>query len=357
MGAPVVQAGAGRTIAVKDCIDVAGMRTWAGLGGPGRLAERDAAVVARLRAAGWGLVGKTRMDEAALGATGDNPHHGRTENPVATGCSPGGSSGGSAAAVACGLVEAALGTDTMGSVRIPAAYCGVVGLKPSRGVMPLGGVVPLSPSMDHVGVLAREASVLAEVLAVFLPRGAGAAPGLVGVPDLPTLSPAVAAGFAAALDGMRARGWVVERCAIPGWDAAGLRRAGLLLIEAEGAVVHAALVAGDDPAMSAGVRGMLRFGRDCGTGRLVRAVQALRAAEAGWLGALQRFDVIATPTVAAGAHGWADGAPADLAALVAPANWPGLPAISIPSGPGGLHLTGRAGEDWRLVDAALEFGA
>ena len=356
MGAAVVQAGSnGLLLAVKDNIDVAGMATRAGLGGAGVVAERDAPVVARLRAAGWGIVGKTRMDEAALGASGDNVHTGRTENPAAAGCTPGGSSGGSAAAVAAGLTDAALGTDTMGSVRIPAAFCGILGLKPGRGVMALEGVVPLSPSMDQVGILARDAATLARVLEVFVAPGGGAPP-CVGVPDLPELAPGVAAGFEAALGRVRGLGWVVERCGIAGWGATAVRRAGLLLIEAEGAVVHSALVDGDDAALSAGVRAMLRFGRDCGTGRLVRAVQVLRAAEAGWLAALGRYDVIATPTVAAGPHRWGEATPADLAALVAPANWPGLPAISLPLGEGGLHLVGRAGEDWRLVRAAVELG-
>ena len=115
----------------------------------------DAEVIRRLRAAGAVILGKLNMQEGALGAVNDNPHHGRTTNPFRDGYTPGGSSGGSGAAVAAGLCAAALGTDTGGSVRIPAAYCGVVGLKPSFGLVSTRGVVPLSLRLDHVGPLTR----------------------------------------------------------------------------------------------------------------------------------------------------------------------------------------------------------
>ena len=126
----------GMPIAVKDNIDVAGMPSAGGLEPyRGRVAARDALCVERLRNAGATIVGKTLMDEAAFGAVGDNPWFGRCHNPHRHGYSCGGSSAGSAAAVAAGLCEAALGTDTLGSVRIPASYCGVVGYLPSRGLV------------------------------------------------------------------------------------------------------------------------------------------------------------------------------------------------------------------------------
>jgi aspartyl-tRNA(Asn)/glutamyl-tRNA(Gln) amidotransferase subunit A len=132
----------GIPIAIKDNIDVAGVPTSNGFGGPHPAASADAEVVRRLRAQGAVILGKLNMQEGALGAVNDNPHHGRTSNPFRDGYTPGGSSGGSAAAVAAGLCAAALGTDTGGSVRIPAAYCGQVGLKPSYGRVSARGVVP-----------------------------------------------------------------------------------------------------------------------------------------------------------------------------------------------------------------------
>src|SRR4051794_6197510 len=147
----------GIPIAIKDNIDLAGVPTGNGFGGaqPWRVPEADAEVVRRLREAGAIVVGKLGMHEGALGATNDNPHTGRVFNPHHVGFTPGGSSGGSGAAVGAGLCCAALGTDTGGSVRIPAAYCGVVGFKGSFGLASTRGVVPLSYRLDHIGPLTR----------------------------------------------------------------------------------------------------------------------------------------------------------------------------------------------------------
>ena len=118
------------------------------------VARDDAFVVRRLRDAGAVILGKLNMHEAALGATGDNPWFGRCENPHRPGYTPGGSSSGSGAAVAAGLAAAALGTDTLGSVRVPASYCGTAGFKPTYGLVSTRGVMPLSWTLDHVGFLA-----------------------------------------------------------------------------------------------------------------------------------------------------------------------------------------------------------
>ena len=320
---------------------MAGLPTRAGLGGPGVVAAADAPAVARLRAAGMTLLGKARMDEAACGATGDNPHHGRTENPRAPGHSPGGSSGGCAAAIAAGLCDGAIGTDTLGSVRIPAAYCGVVGLKPTRGLISTEGVVPLSWTLDHVGLLGANVEVVGELLALFLPRERAAGPLRVGVLD---------DACGAVLGGM---GWTLEPCRIDGWDPVATRRAGLLVLEAEGAVIHAGLLESADPAMSPGVRSMLAYGRDCGSGRLLRALHVLQQAADGLDGALERCAMIALPTVATPAFAWNDGPPAGQADLTALANAGGHPAISVPIGATtGLQLIGRRGADWTLVNAA-----
>jgi aspartyl-tRNA(Asn)/glutamyl-tRNA(Gln) amidotransferase subunit A len=360
VGAPVLQAGrpGALVVAVKDNIDMAGLPTRAGFGGPGVIPAADAPVVARLRAAGYGLLGKAKMNEGAFGGTGDNPHAGRTENPRVPGHSPGGSSSGSAAAIAAGLCEAALGTDTLGSVRIPAAYCGLVGLKPSFGLLPVDGVVPLSWTLDHVGIMGATVAVVAELLAVFAPRPAPATGLRVGVPDsLPGVTAETQAACRAALD---RTGWRVEACTISDWDLGATRRAGLLVIEAEAAVIHAALLESDDPAMSDDLRRMLRYGRDCGSRRLVRALRVLREAVSGLDRALQRYVLIALPTVPAPAFAWGDGPPARQGELAALANAGGHPAVSVPVGAGadgrpiGLQLIGRRGADWMVMDAAAQ---
>jgi aspartyl-tRNA(Asn)/glutamyl-tRNA(Gln) amidotransferase subunit A len=126
--------------------------------------------VARLEAAGYGVVGKTNLHEFAYGVTSENPHFGTVPNPLAPGRSSGGSSGGSAAALAAGLADAALGTDTGGSIRIPAAWCGVVGFKPTFGLVPLDGCFPLAPSFDHAGPMARSVEECVAMLELLAPE-------------------------------------------------------------------------------------------------------------------------------------------------------------------------------------------
>jgi amidase len=150
---------AGRTFAAKDLLDVEGWRT--GGGNPDWLADSvpapaHATAVKRLLDAGATLVGKTHTDELAYSLAGTNVHYGTPRNVMAPGRIPGGSSSGSAAAVAAALVDLALGTDTGGSIRVPASYCGVFGLRPSWGRVPVDGVMALAPSYDTVGILTRE---------------------------------------------------------------------------------------------------------------------------------------------------------------------------------------------------------
>lgn len=146
----------GVPIAVKDLFDVAGYPTAAGSRiRAGFIAAQDATVVARLRAAGAIIIGKTRMSEFAYSPGSNNAHYGPTANPYDPQRDSGGSSSGSGVATATGMAFAALGTDTGGSIRIPAAHCGVVGLKPTHGRVSLAGGFPLSWSLDHAGPLAR----------------------------------------------------------------------------------------------------------------------------------------------------------------------------------------------------------
>jgi aspartyl-tRNA(Asn)/glutamyl-tRNA(Gln) amidotransferase subunit A len=146
----------GRTLGVKDIIDVAGLPTRAGSSFFRRDPARDAPVVAALRAAGALVVGKTNTHEFAWGVTTENPHFGRTANPWDERRIPGGSSGGSGAAVAAGLCDLALGTDTLGSIRIPAALNGISGVRPATGALPIDDIFPLAVGLDSVGPMARE---------------------------------------------------------------------------------------------------------------------------------------------------------------------------------------------------------
>ncbi len=147
---------AGVPLAIKDLFDTAGVRTTAGSRiFAERVPTEDAEVVARLRSAGAVLVGKTNLHEWAFGVTNQNPHFGPARNPWDATRIPGGSSGGSAAALAVGDAYGALGSDTGGSIRIPASLCGVVGLKPTYGRVSLRGAIPLSWTLDHAGPLAR----------------------------------------------------------------------------------------------------------------------------------------------------------------------------------------------------------
>ncbi|TCC63209.1 amidase [Kribbella pittospori] len=148
----------GIPVAVKDLIDMAGLPTTCGSAtSSGAAAQADAEVVRRLRDAGAVIIGKTTLHEFAYGATGDRSVHGASRNPTDPSRMSGGSSGGSAVAVAAGMVPLALGTDTAGSVRVPAALCGVVGLKPAYDAIPSTGVYPLAPTLDHVGLFGATA--------------------------------------------------------------------------------------------------------------------------------------------------------------------------------------------------------
>src|SRR4051794_21956829 len=161
----------GRPVAVKDLFDTAGLTTTYG---SAIFAEHvpveTAEAVRRLEAAGYANVGKTNLHEFAYGTTSENPHFGNVPNPIAPDRVAGGSSGGSAAALAAGLVDAALGSDTGGSIRIPAACCGIVGFKPTHGLVPLEGCFPLAPSLDHGGPMARDVHGCAEMLAALVPE-------------------------------------------------------------------------------------------------------------------------------------------------------------------------------------------
>ena len=216
---------AGMRVSVKALFDVRGYPTTAGSPAlPDAPAREDAAAVARLRAAGARLVGHTSMTELAYSGLGVNPA-GTPDNPLRPGAIPGGSTAGGAVSVALGLADAALGTDTGGSLRIPAAFCGLVGFKPTRSTVPRAGCVPLSPSLDTVGPIARDVETCARVWRVLAEREAISAPealpDLVVPPNFGRLDTdaGVAEAFAAALDALRGEGVAMSEEALPSLDA------------------------------------------------------------------------------------------------------------------------------------------
>jgi aspartyl-tRNA(Asn)/glutamyl-tRNA(Gln) amidotransferase subunit A len=175
-------AGDGPRLAVKDLFDTAGVRTTYGSAVfADHVPGLSATAVAQLERAGWSNIGKTNLHEFAYGVTSQNLHYGTVPNPSYPGRTAGGSSGGSAAALAAGLADAALGTDSGGSIRIPAACCGIVGFKPSFGVVSTDGVFPLAPSYDHAGPMAQDVQTCAELMHV-----------LAGIDAVPLGAPSVA---------------------------------------------------------------------------------------------------------------------------------------------------------------------
>jgi aspartyl-tRNA(Asn)/glutamyl-tRNA(Gln) amidotransferase subunit A len=162
--------GAGIRLAVKDLFDTAGVRTTYGSAVfAEHVPSETAEAVRRLEAAGYASVGKTNLHEFAYGVTSQNLHYGTVPNPAAPGRTAGGSSGGSAAALVAGLADAALGSDSGGSIRIPAACCGIVGFKPSFGLVPTDGLFPLATSYDHAGPMARDVDGCATLMRVLVP--------------------------------------------------------------------------------------------------------------------------------------------------------------------------------------------
>jgi aspartyl-tRNA(Asn)/glutamyl-tRNA(Gln) amidotransferase subunit A len=377
-------------VAVKDNTAVAGVPMHCGSAALEFVPERHAAVVRRLRAAGADVVATTEMDEFAAFTTGETCAFGRVENPRAAGRIPGGSSAGSAAAVAAGTVDAALGTDTAGSVRIPASYCGVVGLKPTRGAVPTAGVAALAPSLDTVGALGPDVGTVAGLrAAVASPASRG--PGGVERPPPETdsrraiegcqlgvltsapASSAVADRVGAAVERLRAAGAEVGQLRLPGYR--GAIRATLAVVSAEFAGVAAAprLAAGPgqgwpaalsaalaSPDLGAGVREQLLAGAalaeaDSGRHAVARAVG--REFDRAVTSALGEYDALVTPTTPTTAPEF--GAVRSHAAFLrtvantAPFNLTGHPALSVPTAtdgvPVGVQFVGRRGEEATLL--------
>ncbi|MGB7219947.1 MAG: amidase [Vicinamibacterales bacterium] len=296
----------GVPISVKDIIDVNGTPTTAASRvREGHVASRDAAVITRLRAAGAVLIGKTNLHEFALGTTNEDSAFGPARNPHDPTRSPGGSSGGSAASVAAGMALASIGTDTGGSIRIPAAACGIVGLKPAYGEVPTDGVVPLSHTLDHVGPLARsvaDAAIVYRALAGQSPAESPA-PASPRGPKLAVLrsyfcdllDEEVRARFEEALDGLQAAGVQMETAEIP--HAPDIASIYLRIAPPEAAAHHAATLENMPERYTTPVRERLEAGRTVSADDYVRALSERQVLKREVSAALAGCNALVLPTL------------------------------------------------------------
>jgi aspartyl-tRNA(Asn)/glutamyl-tRNA(Gln) amidotransferase subunit A len=368
----------GIPVALKDNLDVAGWPTHAGLPGREQPVESDAHVVARLRASGAVLVGKTNMDEGALGASTDNAHFGPTHNPHRHGYTAGGSSGGAAAAVAAGLAVAAVGSDSLGSIRIPASYCGVYALKPTHGEISTRGMVPAARRLDSVGLLARSAedlTILLQVLAGYDADDARSRRRRVAF-ALPDWEPGnLRSGVLPDLGSIGVNAEVIElfeqalqrlphalgerrMVDFSDWDFARTRRSGLLLMEAEMLDTFAPDLADTRHPVSPRFRSMLDYAAGKSAADYALADRVLDAAILKMRRLFCQVDVLVLPTTPQGAFPLGGPIPDSQADLTSFASLAGCPAVSLPMGtlpdglPVGLQLVGARGSDLRLLELA-----
>lgn len=362
----------GIPLSVKDIVDVAGLTTTSGSKFP-REPTRSAPAWQALADAGAILLGKNNLQEFAFGVSGDNPTFGRTRNPHDPARIPGGSSSGSAVAVATGVGYGSVGTDTGGSIRIPASLNGVFGLKPSYGLVSRAGVTPLSWSLDHVGPIARSAGDIGVLFGVLsgrswgsgAPHVAGSRPlaGVrVGTPldffytDLTREARRGADGIVAALVGLGAERTPVE---IPEVELSGVCRN--VLAFAEAAVVHRERMSARPEDISEDVRRLLEIGGVLSAADLITALRGRRLVTDAFTRLFDTVDILVVPSTPAGAPeageplATGEGIRPGLIRLVGPFNFTGLPALQVPAGcdalgmPLGAQLVGGPGQDLALI--------
>lgn len=367
---------AGLSFVAKDLFDVAGTRT--GCGNPDRLAQapiapRHAPAVSALLEAGATLMGKTVTDELAFSLSGTNVHYGTPVNPAAPGRVPGGSSSGSVSAVASGLVDVALGTDTGGSVRVPASYCGVVGLRPSHGLISGEGVMLLAPSFCTVGLFVKDARLLAPAWRA-LHSGAGTRRDLdarplrrfVVVPELFALADEEAeAALLRALEELAlCVGASVETRHFAGQNEPSALRDTFRTIQMfEAWQLHGPWIAATQPRLGPGIAARFAAASQVSEGQVEKAYTA-RAAFQTWLGELLGTDGFVVQPAASGPAPPAEIDPsqkdelrARTLALTAVGGLLGGPMVSLPLAsvagrPVGLGVLGMFGDEDTLVELA-----
>jgi aspartyl-tRNA(Asn)/glutamyl-tRNA(Gln) amidotransferase subunit A len=358
----------GVPIAVKDNIAARGERTTAGSTVlDAGISDHDATVVARLREAGALIFGKTNLPEFAYGPV-DSYHYGPTRNPWDPSRYAGGSSMGSAAAVAAGVVPGALGTDTTGSIRNPATWCGVVGFKPTYGLVPLRGVVPLATSFDHVGPIARSVEDCATLLRVIagidqpLDRSVG---GLrIGLVQQlwDGLDAAIAAPMAAATAVLLRLGAMFVDVDIPVWHD--VVDASHVLVDAEAAFEYRSILEASESQLQPQVSARLRAGTALSASDYVQALRTVAEFRHQYRRALRDVHLLAMPGHHRTAPRIDSGGrrldPSSTLRFVIPMNSIGAPALTVPAGlvdglPISLQLTGDNGSDGLLLSVGHGF--
>jgi len=343
--------GDGPRLAVKDCIDIEGLPTSAGCQVIAELAKpaaHDAAVVAAARRSGARIVGKTNLTELCWSARGTNPWSGTPVNPTDAGRVPGGSSSGSAVAVATGEADVALGTDTGGSVRIPAACCGIAGLKTTWGRVPVEGVYPLAPSMDTVGPLGADLAAVELGMRLIEPGFTTGSCELAVGRVRPEVAPEVDAAVDAAL---AAAG--VRTTDATGLDLSVATRAAVVIIDAEAYQVNEYLMPRFGQ-LSEHIQRNMSKAAEVTADQLAEAHRVRQAVRDWFAAMLARHPLLALPTLLGPPPRFGErGMP--LTRLTAPANLAGLPALSLPV-PGGaaglpasLQLIGPPGGEESLL--------